>query len=354
MGKEKELLNELVLSPVNLLHLELLSDSAGIRQHAIHGIPLLESGYTIDDNARALIAMLQYGELFQEEIARPSCIKYLSFMNHMQTESGMFRNTLSFDRQIVTEGESLDCLGRAVWACGKTVNSWLNENNKIIAEKMFGKTLPLLEQLWETRPIAFSILGLNEMAKAGHENAVGLIDLLGERMVGMFEENSDEGWQWFEDSLTYDNARLPQAMFSAFQATGKKSFLEVAEKSFEFLAKTCFEGEMFVPVGQDGWYPKFGEKALFDQQPIEAGSMAQAGVEAFLSTSNDEYKKIALSSFNWFFGGNKLGAAVYDKKTGACFDGITSKEVNLNQGAESLVEFLIARFSIEKMRRQKI
>lgn len=353
---EKELIEELSLSPVNLAHLELLSDSIGIRQHAIHGVPLLESGYTVDDNARALVALLDFGELFKKERLRAECIKYLSFLGHMQMQSGWFRNTLLFDRRFGDVGGSDDCFGRAVWACGRAMNSWLDENQRINAKKMLEKAMPFALGLDEPRPAAFALLGLCESAKAEPENRAFLeaLDILAERMTGIFGKQSSGEWQWFEDILTYDNARLPHAMFAAFQATGKNRYLDIAEKSFSFLEEKTVQGEMFEPVGQDGWYPEGGEKALFDQQPIEAAAMVQAATAGFFATSNDDYERIALICFNWFFGGNSLGAALYDKKTGACFDGLTPKDVNLNQGAESTVEFLLARFCMERMKRQKI
>lgn len=353
---EKELLGTAKLSPVNLGYLNQLCDSIGVRQHAIHGIPLLESGYTVDDNARALIAMLDFGELFQKETARPACIRFLSFMNLMQMPDGWFRNTLSLDRRFADSGGSADCFGRGVWSCGRTVNSWLGENHRINARKMLQKALPFVPRLSDPRPIAFALLGLCEFAKAEPKKIelFETLEQLGLTLTEMFELNSGQGWQWFEDILTYDNARMPQAMFAAFQASGNKRFLEVAEKSFGFLEEKTLEGEMFVPVGQDGWFPKEGIKALFDQQPIEAAAMVQAATAGFFATSNDDYKKIALTCFNWFFGGNSLGAALYDKKTGACFDGLTPKEVNLNQGSESLVEFLLARFCVESLKREKI
>jgi len=352
---EKELLRELSFSPINLTHLHLLSDSVGMRQHAIHGIPLLDSGYTVDDNARALIAMLDFGELFEKKEARQDCIKYLAFLNHMQMENGWFRNTLSFERQFADKGGSADCLGRAVWAYGRTVNSWLDENYRQSAQKKLDKSLRQVLNLEDIRPIALSLIGLTEYAKASKQKLlVEGVELLANKLVKEFEQNSSDDWQWFEDIMTYDNARMPQALFAAFQITGKKQFLEVAEKSYAFLEEKTIRGEMFVPVGQDGWLPKGRAKALFDQQPIEAGAMVQAATAGFLATSNDCYKKSALTCFNWFFGGNSQGAAVYDKKTGACFDGLTPKDVNKNQGAESLLEFLIARFCLERMRRQKI
>jgi hypothetical protein len=319
-------------------------------------VPLLESGYTVDDNARALIALLDFGDLHKKERPRQECIKYLSFLAHMQMESGWFRNTLLFDRHFGDDGGSADCFGRAAWACGRAMNSWLDENQRIFARKMLERALPFANGLEDPRPAAFALLGACEAAKAEPENHafIETAEIIAGRMAGLFEKQSSGEWQWFEDTLTYDNARLPQAMFAAFQATGKKEFLDIAEKSFSFLAKKTVQGEMFEPVGQDGWCQKGGEKAMFDQQPIEAAAMVQAATAGFFATSNDDYKRTALISFNWFFGGNSLGAAVYDQKTGACFDGLTPKEANLNQGAESIVEFLLARFCMERLKRQKI
>jgi len=356
VNEEKELLKELRSSPLNLAHFDVLCDSVGLKQHAIHGVPLLESGYTMDDNARGLVAMLDYGRLFGKDLARPYCLRFLSFMNFMQLKSGWFRNILSFDRSFEDVGGSDDCFGRAVWACGRAVNSWLEENHRLNAEKMLEKALPLAYKLEESRPVAFSLLGLAEAAKAQQQEPVWeeAVELLGSKIVALFEKSSGQGWNWFDDILTYDNARMCQALFAAFGVTGKKRFLEVAEKSFAFLQSQTMQDEMFSPIGQDGWFPKGGSKALFDQQPIEAGAMVQAATQAFFATANDDYKRLALTCFNWFFGGNSLGARAYDKSTGACFDGLTPKEVNLNQGAESLVEFLLARFCIERLHRQKI
>jgi len=354
--KENELLRETRLAPVKLAHFQSLCDSIGMKQHAIHGIPLLDSGYTLDDNARALVAMLDFGNLFQKQAARPYCIRFLSLLDFMQLPNGWFRNLLGIDRRFLDQGGSGDCFGRAMWACGKAANSWLDENHRIHARKMLDKGLGFVSELEEPRPIALTILGLDEFAKAHPERnqLSGEIMGLGNKLVELFRVNSGEDWQWFEDILTYDNARMPQALFAAYQATGNKGFLQVARKSFDFLASKTLEGEMFVPIGQDGWLPRFGKKAVFDQQPIEAGAMVQAATQGFFVTSDNQYKGIALACFNWFFGGNSQGASLYDRKTGACFDGLTPKEVNKNQGAESLLEFLLARFCIERMQRQKI
>jgi hypothetical protein len=356
VAKEKNFLLEAELLPVKLDHFSSLCDSIGMKQHALHGVPLLDSGYTLDDNARALVAMLDLGELFDRDAARPYCVRFLSFLNHMQLETGWFRNLLGIDRGFLDSGGSGDCFGRAMWALGKAANSWLPFNQRTHARKMLDKSLEQVPFLEDARPIALTLIGLDEFAKAHPERneLSGEISALGKKLVSLYEENSESEWKWFEETLTYDNSRIPQALFAAFQATGNKRFLGVARESFAFLKRKTFADEMFVPVGQDGWFPRGGEKALFDQQPIEAASMVQASTQAFFVTTDDDYARTALACFNWFFGGNSLGASLYEKETGACFDGLTPKEVNLNQGAESLVEFLLARFCIERMKRQKI
>ncbi len=356
MAKEKGFLLEAELLPVKLEHFESMCDSIGMKQHALHGVPLLESGYTLDDNARALVAMLEFGELFDKSLAGPYCLRFLSFIKHMQLENGWFRNLLSIDRRFLDEGSSGDCFGRAMWGLGKAANSWLPLSQRTHARKMLDRSLEWVPLLEDARPIALTLVGLDEFAKAHPErNELSQeISGLGEKLVAMYEASAGPGWKWFEDALTYDNARMPQALFSAFQATGNKRFLSVARESFGFLEQKTVVGEMFLPVGQDGWFPRQGKKALFDQQPIEAASMVQAASQAFFITADDDYARTALNCFNWFFGGNRLGASLYEKETGACFDGLTPKEANLNQGAESLVEFLLARFCIERLKRQKI
>ena len=53
-------------------------------------------------------------------------------------------------------------------------------------------------------------------------------------------------------------------------------------------------------------------------------------------------------AFSWFLGNNHLKQIIYNPCTGGCYDGLEDKYINLNQGAESTVSYLMARLTINK------
>jgi uncharacterized protein YyaL (SSP411 family) len=173
------------------------------------------------------------------------------------------------------------------------------------------------------------------------------IQRFGNSIVQCFEKHSASGWRWFEGILSYCNARVPQALFEAYRVTGDKRFLRTALRSFDFLCGKTFLRSTFVPIGQDGWCRPSGVRALFDQQPVEAGAMTEAAMSAYTATGERRFKRIALNSFNWFFGNNLTGETVYNAENGGVFDGIAQNTINENQGAESLLSYLLARLSLE-------
>ena len=341
------------LPPVKLNHLRLLTDSTGMLQHATHSIANYKSGYTTDDNARALVAVLKYHALFNSMDSETLAMICLGFLHYVQQPDGTFHNNVSFERKFLEEETGWDCFGRVLWACGYAVYSKLYENAKATAKKMFDEAMPNLGKLEDCRPIAFAIIGLHyyHSAKPEQVDLKEKIIFLGEKLLLMLERNSGADWHWFEQELTYCNARIPHALFLAYQSTKDSRFLEAAERSFAFLESKTIESGMFVPVGQRGWFPKGGPKAIFDQQPIEASAMVDAAVEAFKVTGKENYKRTAVVSFEWFLGRNSLQARVYDDVNGACFDGLTETEPNKNQGAESTIAYLLARLAIEEIAR---
>lgn len=342
------------LVPMDLSHLKTMMDNTGVLQHATHGIPCFKSGYTTDDNARALIVILQSQEIFGNQETEPLAITCLSFLQYAHMPNGLFHNFVSFDRRFLDKEDSGDSFGRAVWACGYTLCSGLNPNMKGAAKKMIDEAMPQAMLLEDPRPIAFVIMGLHYYLKAfpKQPGVFEKILALGEKLLCMLEQNSDSEWVWFENILTYCNARIPQALFLAFDSTKDNRFLEAAEKSFGFLLSKTINKGIFAPVGQNGWFPKGGEKACFDQQPIDAGSTVEAAVSAFNTTGNTKYVEAAYCAFKWFFGGNIHGLNVYDSARGACFDGLVSDGVNLNQGAESTLTFILARMTLENIMMQ--
>lgn len=267
----------------------------------------------------------------------------------MQKPNGAFHNYLSYERHFLDVDGSEDAAGRALWACGSVVNSKLPEELQLVAKDIFFHGLPWVWKTTHLRFIASTILGVTEVATVESEqnlkdDAVKLAEVL----VQSFRDESCEGWRWFESTLTYDNARLPQALFAAYTLTGTSEFLETAQEAMDFLVKTqMFEG-VFVPIGNDGWFRRGGERSFYDQQPIEASAMVDAALEAYRATGAKRYVEVAEEAFGWFLGKNSCQLELYNPETGGCRDGLSKEKVNPNQGAESSVCYLLARLRLEE------
>ncbi|OYT54800.1 MAG: hypothetical protein B6U72_01660 [Candidatus Altiarchaeales archaeon ex4484_2] len=215
------------------------------------------------------------------------------------------------------------------------------------AEEMFNKALKPLETIRSPRAVAFSIIGLYfyNKAKPSPQNLNKLRELA-DYLILLYETQSSDGWLWFEEYLTYSNSKLPESLFYAYLATGHEKYLEIAETTLDFLSSITFIDGRFTPIGQDGWYLKNGHRAHFDQQPVDAASMVQTLVLAGKITKKGVYSKDAITAFRWFLGYNPLNQVIYDESTGGCHDGLGESSINMNQGAESTISYLIARLSL--------
>ena len=165
--------------------------------------------------------------------------------------------------------------------------------------------------------------------------------------MALYEKSYSPDWKWFEPYLTYSNAILPEALLLGYKITGERRYLEVAEKTLNFLIKHTFKDDMYIPIGQSGWFPKEGTRQYFDQQPEDTAATVEALNVMFQITNRKHYKELANIAFNWFLGDNVLEQVVYDRVTGGCYDGIGERFINLNQGAESTISYLLARLSFE-------
>lgn len=337
------------LPRINLRFLRSLTDESGILQHAKFATPRRLEGYTTDDNSRALIASVKYQQLHNDPVTRKLVHIYLGFLLYMQMQDGKFHNLLSYDRRFMDEIGSEDCMGRALWACGCTIDSNLPGQEKLVAKEMLDKGLIWTARFGSLRSKAFTILGLAHYKRAYEQdqNIITNIEKLAHELLQAYEKESSEDWLWFEPCLTYANGRLPQALFEAFKATSNKEYLQVAEKSFNFIMRLQMIDGKFAPIGNKGWYPKNGERALFDQQSVEASCMVEASLAAYRATGNKEYRRTAYDIFDWFLGNNCKGLMIYNPKNGGCYDGITLQGLNLNQGAEATICYLIARLDLE-------
>jgi glycosyltransferase involved in cell wall biosynthesis len=344
------------LPPINTKYLKVLTDKFGIIQFASHTKPDTHSGYCLDDNARALIGFTQLYEKKKNKTILEAIAVYLRFIKFTQKKNGRFHNMVSYNRNFIEQTESEDAFGRAIWSLGFLISrEYLPENFKKQANGILKKALKWTEELESLRAIAFSIIGLCHITeKENNPEILRPINKLAQKLVNSYEQEqnkdngNDDGWHWFENCLTYSNYKLPEALFRAYKITNNKTYLEVAEKTINFLSSVTFENKnYFSPIGQDGWYFRGGKRSYFDQQPEDASSGVEALAAAYALTKNKIYKEQAKLSFEWFLGKNHLNQMVYDEATGGCYDGLGRFSLNFNQGAESTLSYFLARLTIE-------
>ncbi len=338
------------LPPINLAHLEALTDHVGIIQHAKHSVADRKTGYTADDNARALIVAAKHHELYNDDLSKKLATTYMSFLYHLQKEDGRVHNLMEYGSSLLDEVGSEDSFGRTIWACGYVMSSKLPDSFKATSKHVFDNALKWVRDLESPRARAFSIVGLYHYNKGCPENtdALARTEYLSKRMLENYRDESDDTWKWFEPVIAYSNGKIPQALFLAYEMTGNKEYLEVAEESLDFLTRATIIDGMLVPIGHDGWYKKSGKRAHYDQQPVNVEAKIEAYLTAYRVTGKKDYYDKALLSFEWFHGKNSIGKPLYNPENGGCFDGLMPMGVNANQGAESTVSYLLARLLMEE------
>jgi len=336
------------LPMLKLDHLETLTDDTGILQHAIFTDPNYDEGYTTDDNARALIlaAML---ERTSERVSRTH--RYQSFLWHaFHREAGRFRNFLSYDRRWLDEVGSEDCHGRALWALGTVLGRSQNGGLRGSAGRLFALALPATPGFSSPRAWAYTLLGIHEYLRcfSGDRVAQNVREELTQRLIGIYRRTSDPDWLWFENFLSYSNATLPHALLVSGQDMSREDLVHTGLSALRWLAEVQHCGcTHLVPIGSNGFYKRGGQRARFDQQPIEAQATVSACLCAWEITQDACWRKEAQLAFEWFLGRNDLNLPLYDASTGGCRDGLHPERPNQNEGAESTLSFLIA---LEEMR----
>ena len=334
------------LPEINFSHLVNLTDETGILQHTRYSVPDRSRGYTTDDNARALIVALHGLEAKPEDLQLLRlAFRYLSFLDHAFDRSrGRFRNFMAYDRRWLEEVGSEDSHGRALWSLGIAVGVAPDDGQVAVALDLFHAGLPAVEVFTSPRAWAFTLIGIHEFLKRfpGDSVARRLREVLGGKLLQLYRATASEPWPWFETYMTYDNAVLCQGLLHTGQGIGQPEMVDISLKTLEWLARiqTVPEGH-FVPVGTSGWQ-RDGTRSRYDQQPVEAHSMVSACLAAYAVTRDEKLHKEARRAFDWFLGRNDLGMPLYDYTTGGCFDGLSPDGVNLNQGAESTISFLLS------------
>ncbi len=341
---------------IKLNHLRNLTDEVGMIQFCRHSAPDKSSGYTLDDNARALIFAVQHSKMYDSpssDLSSKLSKTYLQFLEKAQEQDGNFKNNLGNEEEL-TNPHSQDSFGRAIWALGFAIN---NSNDPEIKEKaklLFDRSISHIDNITSPRAKASCILGLGHYYQSqGNIETLSKLRKLANDLTSLYKRESSKEWHWFEAILTYSNSTLPESLFFAHSLTGDKQYLEVARKTLDFLTNlTLIDGE-FCPIGQNGWYNRHGERAFFDQQPLDVSGLVLTYLTAYKITKEKDFYDKAVLAFNWFLGKNHLKQMMYDEATGGCYDGLGRHTVNLNQGAESTISYLTARLFLEELKREK-
>jgi glycosyltransferase involved in cell wall biosynthesis len=353
------------LPELKLAHLNRMTDDTGMLQHAIFTIPNRREGYSTDDNARALILAVMLEQLDPEHSDGDRCGKadlpsanfaglYLSFLEHsFNPTKGRFKNFLRYDRRWNEPVGSEDCHGRALWALGTVLSRSRDQGCRGAAGRLFEFSLPAVLEFNSPRAWAYALLGIQEYLTSypGDRDAQKVRSALSRRLLEMYESIRRPDWKWFENIVAYGNARLPQALLLVGSACSDDRMISAGLESLDWLstAQRCEINSHFVPIGSQGFYHQNGDKARFDQQPLEAAGVVAACLQAYRITGESRWRTEAWSAFNWFLGDNDLQLPLYDSVTGGCRDGLHPDRANENQGAESTLSFLMALLEMRSL-----
>ena len=343
---------------IKLDHLFTLTDEHGILQHTKYSIPNRKEGYTTDDNSRALLFALRYYHKYRDERMLDLAKNYLGFLHYVQKGNGKFHNFLDYGQGFLDEEGSEESWGRTIWAVGYAASLNMGGISQL-SKEIFEKGSVQSKNLSSFRARAFFIFGLYQYPQATEKKKELMVSLLSP-LLQSYEESpeqkhqrrgysGDKDWKWFEPELTYGNAHLPLAFFLAYDITKEKRFLNIGKESFDFLIQITTKEGFFLPIGNKGWFKNGKKRAIYDQQPIEAFSMIETACNAYRITGDEKYKKVALDAFAWFSGKNSEGILVYDPLTGGCCDGLKEGELNLNEGTESTLSYLLSALQIENL-----
>lgn len=347
---------------INLDYVKKMTTDFGIIQFSVINQPDINSGYTLDDNARAMVAMCQHFELTKDKEDIKYIEIYIKFIKYCLLPEGNFLNYVNEQRLFTEHNNSTDLAdanGRAIWALGYliSISSLLTKELTTEANLLMDNALLYGIKIYSTRAMAFIIKGLyyRNSKNCSVEDTL-LIKELADRLVEMYRSAADKEWLWYEDFLTYANSIIPEAMLCAWIATGEIRYKAIAQSSFDFLLSKIIKNNRIKVISNKGWLYK-GEEldqvVIGGEQPIDVAYTILALSKFYDVFQTEEYRHIMEISFNWFLGANDLHQIIYNPCTGGCYDGLEEFNVNLNQGAESTVSYLMARLTMEKFNNEK-
>lgn len=324
-----------------------LTDTVGVVQHARFSVPDRKHGYCLDDNARALLLMAEIARL--RPLSRQEqqhTLVYAAFVEHAWCSAeGRVHNLMGFNREWIGPPGADDAHGRAVWALGALSHrKELGHLDDWAAARLLDFVPPLAELL-SPRAWAYGLLGIDRFLARfpGHLGFEHLRTELCDRLHQRWLDSADSSWTWFEDRLSYDNAKLCEALLVSGHAQCNSEQVRVGLESLQWLMRqqTADTGH-FRPVGTNTFGVDRRYPQPFDQQPLEAAAAVSACLAASDITGDPWWRDEARRAFNWFTGCNDLRIPVAESESGACFDGLHPDRRNANQGAESTLAYLTA------------
>lgn len=340
------------LPPINIAHIKRMSRSFAMIQFSKGNRPDIKTGYTLDDNARALMALCQVYVEMRDVSCEKYIRSYLNFIKFCLQPDGSFLNYV--DKELAFTGQNQevgleDSNGRAVCALGyfishgdKYPDEWTTE-----AIQIFRKTLHKLSLFQSPRSIAFALKGVCFYNRRyPRPELISLINVLADKLVGYYKQSTDGSWLWFESYLTYDNCVLSEGLLFAYQAAGNEEYKMIAKESFDFLLSKIFVEDRIKVISNQGWLHKEKKGLNYGEQPIDVASTVMTLATFYKVFKENDYLLKQKKAFDWFLGHNHLHQILYNPATGGCYDGLEENNINLNQGAESTVCYLMARLSV--------
>jgi len=291
----------------------------------------------VDDNARALLVACQSAELLATRGQ-----DFAAFIQHAWNPDTLrFRNFMGYNRHWLEPAGSEDSHGRTLWALGICAAQTHDPLLARWAADLFAKALPTVEGFTSPRAWAFALIGCHahQTPKTQH-----LAMQLAERLAALLQTCATSDWQWFEDRLTYDNARICQALILTGQSSGAHHLTDAGLRSLHWLLhiQTAPKGH-FRPIGSNGFLLVSRSAPMaFDQQPVEAQATIAACLAAAQTDPAPIWREKAQAAFDWFTGSNDLGLPLVDIATGSCRDGLHPDRANENRGAESVLAWLLS------------
>jgi glycosyltransferase involved in cell wall biosynthesis len=347
---------------INLNHLQRLTTDYGMIQFCNINQPDIGSGYTLDDNARALVAICQHYRSYKNKSDLAYITLYFNFIKNSWIDKGSFLNYLDEGKNFTDQNNETnlsDSNGRAIWALG-----YLISNTDILPKALILQAKAVLQlalsnvmDIHSPRAMAFIIKGIYYSNQPEEKPSyTDLTKHLADKLVQMYKHESKVKWQWYESYLTYGNSILPEAMLCAYLTLGTKAYKEIACTSFDFLLSEIFSENSIKVISNKGWLHKDADRKkeiIGGEQPIDVAYTILALSKFYDTFKNEDYKQKMEIAFHWFLGKNHLNQIVYNPCTGGCYDGLEEFNINLNQGAESTVSYLMARMTLEENRKKR-